>query len=82
MNFRAVRWLLGALCFIVGASLLAPAGVGLYFDEPAAARACVLSALVSFASGGPCCGAAAAPASGSTPRSRAASAGGPGSPRA
>lgn len=52
MNFRAVRWLLGALCFIVGASLLAPAGVGLYFDEPAAARACVLSALVSFASGG------------------------------
>ena len=40
MNFRAVRWLLGALCFIVGASLLAPAGVGLYFDEPAAARAC------------------------------------------
>ena len=51
MNFRAVRWLLGALCFIVGAALLAPASVGFYFAEEAATRACLTSAGVSFLSG-------------------------------
>jgi trk system potassium uptake protein TrkH len=52
MNTRAIRWLLGSLCLLLAAALLAPAGVSALFREWSIARGFALSSALAGAAGG------------------------------
>ena len=51
MNLRAVTWLLGALCMLLAAALLVPAGVSAWYGEPRAVAGFLASAAVAAVAG-------------------------------